>query len=187
MRRIRMTEDAVLRQLELADAEEMFWLTDTNRPYLREWLPWLDYTKRVEDTAQFIQMTINQHNNNQGTHYGIWYKGRLAGTLGVHNIDWINKKTTLGYWLGAQFQGNGLMTTAVAAYTDQLVFTSWGLEKITIMAATENYKSRSIPERLGFQLEGVLRRNEYLYDHFVDHAVYSLLRSEWKNLALKKS
>ncbi|MFP3387319.1 GNAT family N-acetyltransferase [Brevibacillus sp. SIMBA_040] len=179
MRHIVMTEESYLKQLELADATEMFWLTDTNRAHLKEWLPWLDFTNRVEDTAGFIQMTINQHNNNQGTHYGIWFKGRLAGTLGVHNLDWINKKTSIGYWLGAGFQGNGLMTEAVAVYIDKLIFGSWGMEKVTIHAATENWKSRLIPERLGFQLEGVLRRNEFLYDHYVDHAVYSLLREEW--------
>lgn len=188
MRKISMTEESYLKQLEPADTAEMFWLTDSNRSHLRKWLPWLDYTQRMEDTANFIQMTINQHNNNQGTHYGIWYKGRLAGTLGVHNLDWINKKTSLGYWLGAQFQGKGLMTDAVATYVDRLIFQSWGLEKVTIQAATENYKSRAIPERLGFQLEGILRRNEFLYDHYVDHAVYSLLRSEWlENFGRKKS
>lgn len=186
MRVIPMTEESYLKQLEPSDAQEMFWLTDTNRQYLREWLPWLDYTRTVEDTAGFIQMTINQHNNNQGTHYGIWYKGRLAGTLGVHNLDWINRKTSLGYWLGAQFQGHGLMTQAVVSYMDQLVFGSWGMEKLTIQAATENGKSRAIPERLGFQLEGVLRRNEFLYDHFVDHAVYSMLRSEWEEFRSSK-
>lgn len=186
MRRIQMTKDSLLKQLELADAEELFRLTDANRSYLKQWLPWLDYTKRVEDTAQFIRMTINQHSNNQGIHYGIWYKGRLAGTIGVHNIDWINKKTAIGYWLGEQFQGRGLMTNAVSAYMEHLIFTSWGLEKVTIQAATENDRSRAIPERLGFHLEGVLRRNEFLYDRFVDHAVYSLLRSEWEEARSRK-
>lgn len=182
MRVLPMTEDSFLKQLEPGDASEMFWLIDTNRAYLRQWLPWLDYNTKVEDSAQFIAMTIDQHNNNQGTHYGIWYKGRLAGTLGVHNIDWINKKTSLGYWLGSQFQGRGLMTQAVVTYMDRLIFGSWKLERLTIQAATGNARSRAIPERLGFQLEGVMRRNEFLYDHYVDHAVYSMLRSEWLEL-----
>lgn len=187
MRVLPMTEEAFLKQLEPSDAAEMFWLTDTNRAYLREWLPWLDYTRHVEDTAHFIAMTINQHNNNQGTHYGIWYRGRMAGTLGVHNLDWINKKTSLGYWLGAQYQGRGLMSMAVETYMDRLIFGSWGMEKVTIQAATGNAKSRAIPERLGFTLEGVLRQNEFLYDHYVDHAVYSMLRSEWLDLRSRKS
>lgn len=186
MRTIPISEEAFLKQLELSDASEMFWLTDTNRSYLKEWLPWLNYTKCEDDTSYFIQRTIQQYDDNQGIHYGIWYNGRMAGTLGVHNLDWINKKTSLGYWLGADFQGKGLMTKAVAAYMDHLVFGSWNLEKITIQAATGNAKSRAIPERLGFQLEGILRRNEFLYDHFVDHAVYSMLKEEWQERARPK-
>jgi ribosomal-protein-serine acetyltransferase len=175
-----MTMEACLKQLEPADAEELFWLTDVNRAYLRQWLPWLDIVREVKDTAQFIALTIDQHKRRQGTHYGIWYKGRLAGTLGVHSIDWNNRKTSIGYWLGEQFQGKGLMTQAVAAYLDHLVFGEWNLERVAIQAATGNVKSRAIPERLGFQLEGVLRSNEFLYDHFVDHAVYSMLAAEWR-------
>ncbi|MBH0331407.1 alanine acetyltransferase [Brevibacillus brevis] len=179
IQQIAINEDTYLKQLELADAEELFLLTDSNRENLMEWLPWLNYTKKVEDSRQFIQATIHQYNDNRGIHYGIWYQGRLAGTVGVHTVDWINKKTSIGYWLGAQFQGKGLMTEAVATYLDVLIFGSWDLEKVTIQAATENHKSRSIPERLGFQLEGILRRNEFLYDHYVDHATYSLLKEEW--------
>ncbi len=179
MKRIVLSGEAELRQLELAHAEEMFWLTDKNRHYLRQWLPWLDMVRRVEHTERFIAMTLDQHASRQGTHYGIWFRGKLTGTIGVHNIDWNNRKTAIGYWLAADCQGRGLMTEAVAAYIDKLIFGEWNLQKVAISAATENRKSRAIPERLGFQLEGIIRSNEWLYDHFVDHAVYGLLASEW--------
>ena len=35
---------------------------------------------------------------------------------------------------------------------------------------------------LGFKLDGILRDDEWLYDHFLDIAVYSLLASEWKEI-----
>jgi ribosomal-protein-serine acetyltransferase len=47
------------------------------------------------------------------------------------------------------------------------------------LCATENEKSCAVPERLGFRREGIERQAEWLYDHFVDHAVYSALASEW--------
>jgi ribosomal-protein-serine acetyltransferase len=190
MKRMELSQDAHLKQLEMADAEEMFRLTEENRGYLRQWLPWLDAVKRVEATENFIAMTIRQDDQRQGKHYGIWYRGRLAGTLGVHSIDWNNRKTSIGYWLAAGYQGKGLMTEAVAAYIDQLIFGDWNLNKVTIAAAVGNVKSRAIPERLGFQLEGIIRSNEWLYDHFVDHAVYGLLKAEWdvkSGLQIEKS
>ncbi len=178
---IRLRKDAWLKLLTLDDAEAMFALTDANRAYLRQWLPWLDLVRCVEDTRMFIKSTLEQARRNQGFHYGIWFRGRLAGTLGVHGIQWQNRRTSIGYWLGEAFQGNGLMTSAVRAYLDQLVFGAWNLNRVEIAAATMNWKSRAIPERLGFRLEGILRQNEYLYDHYVDHAVYGLLAEDWRN------
>jgi len=168
-----------LKQWERTDAEALFWLTEMNRHYLRQWLPWLDTVRRLEDTERFIALTLEQDANQQGKHFGIWYQGRLAGTVGVHRIDWTNRKTEIGYWLAAGYQGKGLMTAAVAAYIDRLIFGEWDLNKVTISAATGNLKSRAIPERLGFRLEGVIRCNEWLYDRYVDHAVYGLLAEEW--------
>jgi ribosomal-protein-serine acetyltransferase len=177
---IELTPDAYLKVLEMADAPAMYRLTVRNRSYLRQWLPWLDSVTRLEDTENFIAATLNQRQNNQGIHYGIWYRGELAGTLGVQYINWMHRRTVIGYWLAEEFQGRGLMTEAVAAYIDKLVFGLWQLNRVEIAAATENKKSRAIPERLGFRLEGIIRQNEFLYDHYVDHAVYGLLAHEWK-------
>ena len=61
---------------------------------------------------------------------------------------------------------------------DTLLFLS---EKVlTVHVATENEKSRALPERFGFTEEGILRQAEWLYDHYVDHIVYRLLREEWE-------
>jgi ribosomal-protein-serine acetyltransferase len=51
---------------------------------------------------------------------------------------------------------------------------------VEIRAAVENKKSRAIPERLGFLFEGVERDGEWLYDHFVDLAVYGMLAADWR-------
>ncbi len=34
-------------------------------------------------------------------------------------------------------------------------------------------------KRVGMMYEGILRQEEWLYDYFVDHAVYSMLHSEF--------
>lgn len=51
----------------------------------------------------------------------------------------------------------------------------YNLQRIDIRCATNNTKSRAIPERLGFTHEGTLRRAEKVYDQWYDHEVYALL------------
>lgn len=169
-----ISEDTELRLLEPRHAEELFQLTDSSRDSLRKWLPWIDYTKTVESSKAFIEGTLKQFSNNNGFQAGIWYKGELAGVVGLHRIDWSNKSTSIGYWLGDSFKGKGLMTKACQAVVDYC-FNEMNLKRIEIRVATENEKSQAIPQRLGFKKEGCLEKSELLYDEYVDHYVFGLI------------
>ncbi|MCM3710671.1 GNAT family N-acetyltransferase [Sporosarcina luteola] len=173
----RIDENIELRLLELRHAEQLFQLTDQSRESLREWLPWLDFTRTMADSRNFIGSTLQQFSRNDGFQAGIWYKGELAGVIGLHSINWSNKSTSIGYWLGAGFEGKGLMTRACQAVVDYC-FNELELNRIEIRTATENQKSAAIPQRLGFQLEGNLKQAEWLYDKFVDHYVFGLVKEE---------
>ena len=176
---IAVADDLELRLLDEPDAEELFALVDRNRAYLRRWLPWLDQNTEVGHTRAFIQATRKQHTDRNGFACGIRWRNELAGVVGVHAIDRANRKTSIGYWVGEAHQGRGLVTRACAALLPYL-FEDLGLNCVEIGCAVGNEPSNAIPRRLGFTREGVLRQREWLYDHFVDHVVYSLLASEWR-------
>ena len=53
------------------------------------------------------------------------------------------------------------------------------MNKVRISVAEENARSRAIPERLGFKIEGIAREAEWLYDHYVNHVLYAAIKSEW--------
>ena len=179
MFRFRIDDDTELRLLENRHAEELFALTDQNREHLRRWLPWLDNNRSLEDTRAFIAKSLIQYANNKGFPTGIWFKGALAGVIGYNTIDCSVRTASIGYWIGASFQGQGLVTGACRALIDY-AFNGLGLNRVEIRCATGNKKSQAIPERLGFKQEGTVRQAEWLYDHFVDHAVYGMLASEWQ-------
>jgi ribosomal-protein-serine acetyltransferase len=173
-----LNEDTELRLLEVRHAQTLFDLTDRNRAHLRQWLPWLDSTQTVEDTRNFIKDTLQQFAVNEGFQAGIWYQEQLAGVVGYHKIDWFNRQVEIGYWLGAEFQGRGLMTQACRALIDH-AFHELKLNRVTIRCAVGNTRSCAIPERLGFVREGVISQGEWLYDHYADLVVYGMLASEW--------
>lgn len=174
MTEIEIRPDLKLVQLSERHARELFELTDKNRAHLREWLPWLDQTTKREDTVLFIRGT----KNSPGLNFAIFLDGKIVGNVGHNQYSPANKTASFGYWLAKDAGGKGVMSAAVKALID-FTFKEMQVECIQIKAATENQKSRALAERLGFKFEGILRQREWLYDHFVDHASYSLLKSEW--------
>ena len=173
-----INERLQLRSLQLTDANELFALTDANRSYLRQWLPWLDKTQTSADTRTFIRNTLEQFADTGGIVAAICYDEQIVGVIGYNQIDWANRVGCIGYWLAESYQGQGLMTMSCKCMVDYS-FVTLGLNRVVIMGATENDRSRAIPERLGFIQEGTAREAEWLYDHFVDHAVYAMLRRHW--------
>ena len=182
---LRIDHGLELRLLGEQQAEILFALVDENRDHLRQWLPWLDDNRSVDDTRAFIKKSLEQLANNNGFPAGIWYQGRLAGVIGYAEIDWPNRITGIGYWLGASFQGQGLVTRSCRALVDY-AFNQLELNRVEIRCAPGNKASCAIPQRLGFTREGVLRQAEWLYDHYVDLVVYAMLASEWP-AAVKQS
>lgn len=175
----KVDEDVSLRLIDLNDAERVFELTDTSRSSLKEWLPWLDFTKSAADTKEFIRGCLKGYADSKSLTTVILFKGEIVGIAGFNSIYSSNKTAAIGYWLGEGYQGNGIMTKVAKALTDY-AFDHLNLNKVEIRAAVENKKSRSIPERLGFVHEGTIRQAEWLYDHYVDHAVYGILANEWE-------
>jgi len=186
--KLRVDESVVLRQISEDDTEELTAVIDRNRCYLREWLPWLDNSAGLHDTARFIGRSVEQAVDDNGLTFGIVCNGALAGVIGQHYVDLANRRTEMGYWLDAAHQGRGIVTRSTARLTDH-AFASQDCNRVILHCAVGNHKSRAVAERLGFVQEGVLREAEWLYDHYVDLVVYSMLKSHWvpKNRGMSQS
>jgi len=176
--KLRVTDAVELRQITEDDAEPLTLLIERNRSHLRQWLPWLDSSTCIEDTARFIGRSIEQAGDENGYTFGIVCEGVLAGVIGQHYLDSPNRRTEFGYWLDAGHQGRGIVTRAAARLTDY-AFTDQDCNRVILHCAVGNTRSRAVAERLGFVQEGILREAEWLYDHYVDLVVYSMLKCDW--------
>lgn len=175
----RIDGDLELRLPKEHHAEEAHALVTENFTYLKEWLPWVRDDYSLESTRTYIRWNLRQFSENKGYAVNIVYQNRIAGSVGYNSINWENRQTEIGYWLGASFQGKGLIGKACRVLIDH-AFNELKLNRVAISCAVENLKSRAIPERLGFTQEGILRQAEWVHNHFNDLVLYAMLKSEWE-------
>jgi len=155
-------------------SRELFALTDKNRLFLRKWLPWLDRVKEEKDSNEFLLRELKKFSNGESLHACIFHEEKLAGVVGYNTLDLQSGIGTIGYWLGEEFNGQGIMTASVKDLIE-IGRKFYDLQRVEIRCATENERSRAIPERLGFAHEGTLRQAERVYERLYDHELYALI------------
>lgn len=160
---------------EPADAPEMLALVDAHRADLRTWLPWVDTTRTLPEVRRYAQFSQAQMHARIAFDYAIRCDGELVGAIGLHAIDWANRSTQMGYWLGPPARGRGIATRAAAALVEH-ASTELDVNRLEIHCVTENTASRAVAERLGFRFEGTLAQAYFLQGTFRDIALYARLR-----------
>ena len=171
---IKVRKNLELRTLVPGNADEVFEVTDRNREYIREWLPWVDDVKSPYNSRETIVKWQKELRDKSEYIFGIFLGGNYIGNIGLHvNIN--NNSAMIGYWLSADRQGMGIMTDCVRTLTD-FAFDELDLNRIWICCAFGNKKSRAIPERLGFVQEGILQDDMALYGVYHDKVIYGVVK-----------
>ena len=68
---------------------------------------------KIHDALNFIKSSYDDFRLHKAITFGIEYKNilesklLLVGTIGIKDIDYINKKANIGYQIGKQNQGKG--------------------------------------------------------------------------------
>jgi ribosomal-protein-serine acetyltransferase len=168
-----------LRLIQPKDAPALFAVIDGSRAKLREWLPWVDATKKLSDTEKYIATALRENTTSRAFTCGIWSNGRIVGIIGHNRIDWANRAGFPAYWLAPESEGKGIMTQCCRAVIDH-AFGELQLNRLFLATATDNHRAQKIPEKLGFTRVSTLRKAEWLYDHHVDHFIYSLLAPKFR-------
>lgn len=176
-RKLVVNQDVVLKQLEINDAQIIFDAIQQNREHLARWLPFVEQTKSIKDTLSFTRSIVEGIERRQEV-FTIWYRDRFAGLIGLKDIDYLNYKLEIGYWLVKDMTGKGIITLSV----EQLVhyaFNELCMNRIQIKCGVGNLASSAIPKKLGFVMEGVERHGEKHGSRYLDLEVYSILKRDW--------
>lgn len=103
----------------------------------------------------------------------------IIGAMGLA-IKPQHARGELGYWIAATHWGKGYATEAARAFVDYAFF-NLSLHRVQAQHLVRNPASGRVMQKLGMQLEGVLRESLRKWDRFEDVACYAIIDNEWAN------
>jgi RimJ/RimL family protein N-acetyltransferase len=169
-------ERVVARRFADGDAEPLHTAIRESRSHLQPWLPWATGHQSIEETREFIRRgqagwllredfhmaviaratTASTSSPLPSAATPVEDEGALLGGIGLHPLDWNVPSLEIGYWLRRGAEGHGYMSEATRLLTTY-AFEGLGAARIVIRCDARNMRSRRVPERLGYILEGCMR------------------------------
>ncbi|HDR3889202.1 TPA: GNAT family N-acetyltransferase [Bacillus cereus] len=171
------TDRLILRApLQAGDGNVVYQAIKDSINELKQWLLLFQSIPTVEETEIILKNAHIDFLKRESFRYLIYHKDTndFIGTASLHGINWKISKCEIGYWINMQFSGKGYMTEAVSELTN-LGFQLLKFRRIEIRCESNNTKSRTIPEKLGFELEGILRNEDLSADSkkLTDTCIYA--------------
>ncbi|WP_419710699.1 GNAT family N-acetyltransferase [Pseudomonas sp. NFX224] len=169
------TERLILRPLELADAEaiqQQFPHWEVVR-YLNAFVPW---PYPADGALTYLrEIALPAIARGEEWHWSIRLKTAPDQLIG--NVSLMTEQdNNRGFWLGPQWQGQGLMTEASEAVT-RYWFETLGGDVLRVPKAAPNIGSRRLSERTGMRLIGTGEDN-FVGGRFPKE-IWEITREEW--------
>ncbi|MFX4263438.1 GNAT family N-acetyltransferase [Pelotomaculum propionicicum] len=172
------TDRFTLRKIEDGDLETLhsYWSDEVVTEYMNATF------KSIEETQQMVELLNILPEIGEGRRWAIVDKrsGSVLGTCGYHNMKAEHRRAEIGFELGREYWGRGIMQEVMNIVIPHC-FEDLGLNRIEAFVTVGNYRSLKALEKLGFKQEGVLREYEFTQGNFRDQVVLAILRSDWGN------
>lgn len=172
------TERLILRRFVIADTREMFenWANDCEVTKYLRWQP----HKSVEESKEILAKWIASYQHQCCYNWAIVPKGygKVIGSITIISMNEDARRCKVGYCIGKNFWGQGIMTEALRAVVHYLLI-EVNFNRVQAMHHLDNIASGKVMKKVGMQYEGVLR--EYSLDNkgmVKDLGLYSVLKSD---------
>jgi RimJ/RimL family protein N-acetyltransferase len=158
------TPRIIMRQpiMGYVDSPEYLVAVEESLRELQPWCAWAQYLPSRDSSEEYVRECcanwILKTNNNIGLTLWMFDKdtNKFIGIVVLWNIVWDVPKYEIGYWVRSSYSGKGYVTEAVNAVTRYL-FLQMNARRLEIKTEPKNVKSYKVAERLGYQLEAVLK------------------------------
>ncbi|MFN7249844.1 MAG: GNAT family N-acetyltransferase [Anaerobacillus sp.] len=154
------TERLLIRMPQPGDGKAVFDAIQASIDELKPWMPFAQNEQSEEEIEINIRDAYVKFINREDLRLLIFLKdtGEFIASSGLHRINWDVPKFEIGYWIDTRYSGKGYITEAVQEIAN-FAFSELKANRIEIRCDLKNEKSRKIPERLGFTLEGILKND----------------------------
>ncbi|WP_391117947.1 GNAT family N-acetyltransferase [Psychrobacillus sp. L3] len=173
------TERLLIRAPRLEDAPKVWETVIGSHEALKEWMPWAQNMQTLEQTTTNIRQGMADFITRKNLRLYLFLRetGEFVGVSELHHIDWDVRKFEIGYWIDHKFEGKGLMTEACERIT-QFALEELHANRVEIRCDSENVRSRSVAERLGYLLEGTLHKDSLSADgkRLRDTCIYAKIK-----------
>ena len=173
------TERLILRPFVLEDAEAMYrnWASD---PEVTKFLSWPTY-KSVEDANYILNIWVPQYEDMTFYQWAIELKelGEPIGSISVVNHDDLVEMAEIGFCVGKNWWGQGIMTEAAKSVINFL-FGDVGVQRIEAGHDPNNPASGAVQRKCGLKYEGTLRRRIKSNQGITDLVMCAILKEEWE-------
>ena len=172
------TERLILRRYMVSDAEDMYrnWTGD---PEVTKFMPWPRH-ESAEVTGEILTEWVSYYDDGNTYNWGITLKGadHVISNIAVVERDERTCTYEIGYCLGKEFWGRGIMPEALRAVIAYLFEGEKDLNRIIATHDIRNEKSGRVMQKAGMHFDGVLRASKRNKLGIHDTAYYSVLRSD---------
>ncbi|MEN6351739.1 MAG: GNAT family protein [Syntrophomonas sp.] len=173
------TNNFLLRKIENADLDTLhsYWSDEVITKFMNTSF------KTVEDSRAMIDLLNGLPENKEGRRWAIVEKstGRVMGSCGYHNVKAEHRRAEIGYELGLEFWGRGIMQEVLAAVIGHC-FDNEEFNRIEAFVTEGNTRSINTLEHMGFKTEGLLRDYEFTQGQFRNQTILALLKRDWDDI-----
>jgi RimJ/RimL family protein N-acetyltransferase len=143
------------------------------------WMPWCHADYTLEESSQFVLSRDEAWSKGKEFDFAIFDvdTGAFLGGVGLNQINRQHGFANLGYWIRASSMGHGV-ASAAALLAARFAFQELGLNRVEIVIATENIRSRRVAEKTGAKWEGVLRGRLIIGGRLHDAVMYSIVAAD---------
>jgi [ribosomal protein S5]-alanine N-acetyltransferase len=175
-----------LREVSINDTHDITHLMNYN---ISKYLYDVPNPYSVEDALNFIKSAHSDFNSLRALHFAIEYKEDksersnnplFVGAISLKNIDLVNKKANLGYWIGEQYWCRGIATECVGLVIDYAFSAELGLEEISAYVFPENKASIRVLEKNGMQKKGEVNEYHKMSGRYRNSLKYVMVRESDK-------